>query len=250
MREAGLQPDAITYTTVMRVHAKYGEAAKALQLLQRMRADGVACSVITYLAVMDACSKGGAWESALQLLAEMRQAGVEPDIKVWNALLAALGRAQQLELMLKQYEAMKAAGAVANLSTYYTLTSAFAIAGRESSVDKLYSEALVCGAVDPYAFNRMPAVERREHNFDAQGTLLDLRGLNVPMALAAVRRALRLVAEGGHACPLLIVTGRGAVARVTPVRDAVTAMLQERELAHAVSPHKAGVVVVSQPAQA
>jgi pentatricopeptide repeat protein len=174
----------------------------------------------------------------------MREEGLEPNIKAWNALLDALGKAQQLELMLKQFEAMKAARVVADCSTYSTLTSAFAVAGRDSVVDKLYSEALECGAIDPYECNRMSGVGSRKHGIDAAGTIIDLHDLNVTMALAAVRRELQLVAAGKHAGPLQIVTGKGTNTGITPIRDAVIAMLQEREIVYEIPAHNAGVLVV------
>jgi pentatricopeptide repeat protein len=163
---------------------------------------------------------------------------------VWTALLDALGRAQQLELMLEHFEGMKAAGVVANRGTYKTLTSALAVAGHDSLVDKLYSEALDRGAIDPYTFDRMLGADRRKRRFNAPGTIIDLHELNVALALAAVRRELHLPAEGKRTGPLQIVTGKGTNTGITPIRDAVIAMLQEREIAYEIAAHNAGVVIL------
>jgi Smr domain len=159
-------------------------------------------------------------------------------------LADVLGRAQQLELMLEQFEAMKATGVVAEISTYKTLTSALVVAEQHELVDKLYSEGLECGAIDPYMFDRMSGAERRRRNFDVQSTIIDLHELNVPMALAAVRRELLFVAEGTRARPIQIVTGKGTNTGITPVRNAVIAMLQERKVVYSIPPHNVGVVVV------
>jgi pentatricopeptide repeat protein len=244
MRSCGVQPNVFTYNTLMDVYAKCGDADKALQLLRRMQAEEMECDVITFGAAMDACSKGGAWESALQLLPDMRKLDVAPNVNVWNALLDALGKAGQLDRMLKQFAAMKAEGCTPNSSTYNTLTSVLAVAGEHALVDRFYSEALASGAIDSYHLERVPAANLCRRGFDPRGSILDLHELNVPLALAAVRQELQLAAEGKRARPLQIITGKGTTTGITPIRDAVAALLQERKIEYTVLAHNAGVVVV------
>jgi DNA-nicking Smr family endonuclease len=120
------------------------------------------------------------------------------------------------------------------------------VAEQHELVDKLYSEALTSGAIDPFKFDRMSGADRRRHRdgFDAQGTIIDLHNLTVAMALATVRHERQLGAEGTRARPLHIVTGKGTNTGTTPVRDAVTAMLQEQEVAYTTPPNNTGRVVV------
>jgi DNA-nicking Smr family endonuclease len=139
---------------------------------------------------------------------------------------------------------MKAATVVPDCGTYSTLTSALAVAEEHELVDKLYSEALERGAIDPYTFDRMSGTERRRRAFNAQGTIIDLHDLNVAMALAAVRHEFHRAAEGKRTGPLQIVTGKGTLRGGSPVRNAVIAMLQELKVAHTTPPNNTGIVVV------
>jgi hypothetical protein len=68
--------------------------------------------------------------------------------------------------------------------------------------------------------------------------------LNVALALAAVRHERQLGADGKRAHPLQIVTGKGTTKGISPIRDAVIAMLEEHEIAFSTPAHNAGLVVV------
>ena len=73
MRQQGLQPNVITYNSVISACEKGGKAESALQLFYEMRQQGLQPNVIFYTAVISACGKGGKAERALQLFCEMRQ---------------------------------------------------------------------------------------------------------------------------------------------------------------------------------
>ncbi|CBN74386.1 conserved unknown protein [Ectocarpus siliculosus] len=57
MREAGLTPDAVSFTSAMGACLKRGRWTERVFLLEKMRALGVVPGVITYHALMVACAK-------------------------------------------------------------------------------------------------------------------------------------------------------------------------------------------------
>ena len=69
MRECGVAPDAITYTSLITGCAERKLANRAQELLREMQDEGIEPDVYTYTALITACLKSGKWEAALQVLA-------------------------------------------------------------------------------------------------------------------------------------------------------------------------------------
>ena len=65
MTHEGLAPNTVTYTTLIAALAKGKEPERAIQVLWRMRRDGVAANQRTYNSLLHACTSGpGQWEQA------------------------------------------------------------------------------------------------------------------------------------------------------------------------------------------
>lgn len=61
MREAGLAPNAIIYSTVISACERSDQWQRAVGLLRTMREDGILPVTITYNTVISACGKSGQW---------------------------------------------------------------------------------------------------------------------------------------------------------------------------------------------
>ena len=69
-----------SYNAAISAREKGQQWQRALELLEAMRAAGVAPDVISYSAAISACEKGQQWQRALELLEGMRPAGVSPNV--------------------------------------------------------------------------------------------------------------------------------------------------------------------------
>lgn len=67
------------YSAAVKACADGGESDRALQIMQRMKADGHLPDKSAYNDAIVACGQKGEWEKSLDILAEMRNEGLRPD---------------------------------------------------------------------------------------------------------------------------------------------------------------------------
>lgn len=61
MRQSGLAPNAVIYSTVISACERSDQWQKAVKLLRTMRRDGILPVPVTYNTVISACGKSGQW---------------------------------------------------------------------------------------------------------------------------------------------------------------------------------------------
>ncbi|KAK3262832.1 hypothetical protein CYMTET_28338, partial [Cymbomonas tetramitiformis] len=123
-KKAGVEPNVITYNSLISACEKGGQWEKALEVFAGMKKAGVEPNVITYSSLISACEKGGQWEKALEVFAGMKKAGVEPDVITYNSLISACEKGGQWEKALEVFAGMKKAGVEPDVITYSSLISA------------------------------------------------------------------------------------------------------------------------------
>ena len=96
MQQKGLQPDLITYSTVISACGNGGDAERALQLFVEMQQKGLQPDVITYTAVISACGKGLLAKSALQVLEDAAE-GFRPNLTTYTAVINDCGKGGDAE---------------------------------------------------------------------------------------------------------------------------------------------------------
>merc|ERR1719161_2258096 len=97
MRAASVQPDIISYSTIVKGHCMEGDIDKALAVLKEMRSDSTTePDEITYNSFLDGCAKQYRIDEALAALDEMQAAGVRPSNFTLSILVKLLGRVRRL----------------------------------------------------------------------------------------------------------------------------------------------------------
>merc|ERR1719326_1697361 len=97
MKAASVQPDIISYSTVVKGHCMEGDIDKALAVLKEMRADATTePDEIMYNSFLDGCAKQHRVDEALAALEEMQAAGVKPSNFTLSILVKLLGRVRRL----------------------------------------------------------------------------------------------------------------------------------------------------------
>merc|ERR1719440_2329543 len=97
MRAASVQPDIITYSTIVKGYCLEGDVDKALVVLKEMRADkATKPDEITYNSFLDGCARQHRVDEALAALDEMQAAGVKPSNFTLSILVKLLGRVRRL----------------------------------------------------------------------------------------------------------------------------------------------------------
>eukprot|EP00435_Cladocopium_sp_Y103_P057103 s606_g19.t1 len=93
-----VQPDIITYSTIVKGYCIAGDVDRAFGLLDEMKKLGnVKPDEVLYNSLLDGCAKQSRVEEALKLLEEMKQQGVVPSNYTLSILCKLLGRGRRLE---------------------------------------------------------------------------------------------------------------------------------------------------------
>lgn len=73
-----VQPDLITYSTLLKGYCQVGDLDKALQVAETIKASGLQCDELVYNTLMDGCVKANDLSAGVGLFAEMAAAGMKP----------------------------------------------------------------------------------------------------------------------------------------------------------------------------
>ncbi|KAK5825454.1 pentatricopeptide repeat-containing protein At1g34160 [Gossypium arboreum] len=87
----------VTWNTMIMAFAMDGDGCKALELFERMDGAGVQPDAVTYLTVLCACNHAGLVEDGVRLFNMMGKHGVEPNVKHYGCMVDLLGRAGRLK---------------------------------------------------------------------------------------------------------------------------------------------------------
>merc|ERR1719316_493581 len=98
MRKANVEPDLITYSTLVKGYCSEGSVQKGFRVLEDMKADGkFQADDIMYNSLLDGCAKQHRVDDALKILEEMKASdAVTPSNYTLSILVKLLGRAHRL----------------------------------------------------------------------------------------------------------------------------------------------------------
>jgi len=84
-----LEPDLITYSTVLKGYCHAGDLDKALQVAETIKACGLKCDELVYNTLMDGCVKANDLSAGIGLFAEMTASGMQPS-SITHSILVRL----------------------------------------------------------------------------------------------------------------------------------------------------------------
>lgn len=79
MQEKGLNPDVITYSTIIECFGKTDKIEMACQLFDEMLAEGCSPNIVTYNILLDSLERCGRTAEAVDLYVKLKQQGLTPD---------------------------------------------------------------------------------------------------------------------------------------------------------------------------
>eukprot|EP00928_Gymnodinium_smaydae_P095383 TRINITY_DN819_c0_g6_i1.p1 TRINITY_DN819_c0_g6~~TRINITY_DN819_c0_g6_i1.p1 ORF type:complete len:633 (-),score=129.09 TRINITY_DN819_c0_g6_i1:163-2061(-) len=83
----GVEPDLITYSTLLKGYCHFGDLDRALQVAATIKDCGLTCDELVYNTLMDGCVKANDLSAGIGLFAEMTQAGMQPSSITHSILL-------------------------------------------------------------------------------------------------------------------------------------------------------------------
>merc|ERR1719503_182353 len=98
MKTAGVKPNVITYSTMLKGHCQNGDIQTGFSILEQMKKDGqMKPDEIMYNSPLDGCAQNNLVDEGLRLLEEMQAEGVKPSNFTLSILVKLLNRARRLE---------------------------------------------------------------------------------------------------------------------------------------------------------
>jgi len=100
MREAEprVDPDVVTYSTIIKGYCKAGDLDKSLELFQQMRLEGgLEPDELMYNSLLDGCTRQNRLEDASRILQQMLKAKIRPSNYTLSIVARFLGRARKLD---------------------------------------------------------------------------------------------------------------------------------------------------------
>merc|ERR1719471_2324114 len=98
MSRAGVDPNLVTYSTIVKGHCQENRMDRALELFEDMKRT-LKCrpDEITYNTLIDGCARNGLYERGLTLLQEMQRNGVRPSAYTLTVLVKLADQARRPE---------------------------------------------------------------------------------------------------------------------------------------------------------
>ena len=124
-----MEPDVVTYNTVVNAHAQKGNAEGAVRVFEAMRKQGMEPNVVTYNTVVNAYAQKGDAEGAVRVFETMRKQGMEPDVVSYNTVVNTYAQKGDAEGTVRVFEAMRKQGMKPNVVTYNTVVNTHAQKG-------------------------------------------------------------------------------------------------------------------------
>merc|ERR1719373_111461 len=109
MGESCVEPDIITYSTLVKGYCAEGDVERAFHILEEMKRDSkFSPDEIMYNSILDGCAKQHRVDDALRMLDEMKSSGVNPSNYTLSILVKLLGHARRLNQAFRMVEDLSA----------------------------------------------------------------------------------------------------------------------------------------------
>ncbi|CAL0316974.1 unnamed protein product [Lupinus luteus] len=139
--DAGIQPDVVSYNTLIDGCILVDDSAGALAFFNEMRARGITPTKISYTTLMKAFAFSGQPKLANKVFDEMiNDRQVKVDVIAWNMLVEGYCRLGLVEEAKKVIQKMKENGFHPDVGTYGSLANGIALARRPGEALLLWNE--------------------------------------------------------------------------------------------------------------
>ncbi|KAM7470366.1 hypothetical protein LguiA_008549 [Lonicera macranthoides] len=182
MKQDGLVPDIVTYSTLLAGSAKVKNGySKALELVDELKQNGLQMDDILYGTILCVCASNNQLEDAESYFKQMKDEGHSPNVFHYSSLLNAYsldGDYKKAETILEE---MKSAGLVPNKVILTTLLKAYVRGGLFEKSRELLNELQALGyAEDEMAYCLlMDGLTKAGHIREAEAVFEEMKAKNV-----------------------------------------------------------------------
>jgi len=182
LEERGLEPDVVTYNTLLDVCAKAKLWERALLILKVMEANCVKADAVSLTTAITACRRAGKTETALKLAKKMKAMGIEQSIVTRGEVLWSLAEEGKDKAALDYLQEMQEEGVSPDMHCYDAASMACAKSGNWEGAVGILNEVL--------GKNRLLSKRNMDNLFfNVLSTLLDAQELEKAEELIRIMRS-------------------------------------------------------------
>lgn len=171
MQRAGLKPDVVSYSLLIKAYGKARREEEALAVFEEMLDAGVRPTRKSYNILLDAFAISGLVEEAHTVFKAMRRHRVEPDLCSYTTMLLAYVNASDMSGAEKFFRRIKEDGLKPNVVVYGTLMKGYSKLNNVEKVMRVYERM------------RMQGVEPNQTIYT---TIMDVHGKNSDFGNAVI----------------------------------------------------------------
>merc|ERR1719395_334853 len=144
-----VEPDIVTYSTIVKGFCNSGSLDRALKVLKEMKANGrYSPDEVMYNSLLSGCAKEHRPDEALQLLGDMKKSGVAPSNYTLSMLVKLMGRCKRLNQAFTMLEDIsKEYGLRINIQVYTCLIQGCFNGGQASKAIALHDKIIREGVI-------------------------------------------------------------------------------------------------------
>ncbi|GFP99192.1 pentatricopeptide repeat-containing protein at1g10910 chloroplastic [Phtheirospermum japonicum] len=125
-----------------------GKFDSSLKIFNQMKQTGLVPDIVTYSTLLAGCTKvKGGYSKAMELVREIKSKGLHMDMVVYGTLISVCASNNQCEAAEKYFNEMKSEGHSPNVFHYSSLLNAYAVGGNYKKADELVQEMRSAGLV-------------------------------------------------------------------------------------------------------
>lgn len=121
MKEHGVKPDVITFSTIMNAWSEAGLMDKCREIFNDMVDAGIEPDIHAYSILAKGYVRAREPEKAEELLTTMEESGVRPNVVIFTTIISGWCSAAKMENAMEVYRKMGESGISPNLKTFETL---------------------------------------------------------------------------------------------------------------------------------
>jgi pentatricopeptide repeat protein len=144
-RSPRIEPNNITYSTIISFAIRCGKPEEALRWFSRMRTSRCSPDSVTFASVIDVYVKSGRIDEAEELCSEMRRSIRPWDSVVHSQIVKLHGVREDWDQMWEAYKRMLDAGIAPNVVTLNSMISLLGSAGRSMQALRVFNDMLGLG---------------------------------------------------------------------------------------------------------
>eukprot|EP01018_Ginkgo_biloba_P020986 Gb_14466 [translate_table: standard] len=198
-KRKGLKLDSVMYGSLLAVCASHGLDEEAEAYFQQMKNEGQSINEFHYSSLLNVYAAKGKHEKAEILVDDMKSAGLVPNKVVLNSLLKVYARSGLFEKAKELFAQLEALGHALDEMPYCLLMDAFAKAGKIEEAQKIFDEMKVKGIKsDVYSYSTMISAYSKNGEIEQAKKLAEeLENVKGKYDLVMLNTLLKAYARGG-----------------------------------------------------